>query len=468
MKLYSNQGLLAAGLLALSGTTSAHSWPERTVRLAPNGTMIGAPGFDRAHFERGTGPQEDYLVPPNGGAKVFTPDLKLVKESQRRLTDSSYSQQFPKLKAAPGDFVAIQYAENGHVTKSDGTNPNKPINRGTIYLYGTTENDLSSTSFIDVHLKWTADGKGGNGKGKLLATRNYDDGQCHEAEPRGPDGKSFDSDGILSYRKSHISNAEALLCQSDVQIPLDAEVGKTYTIIWVWDWPDMSAQGVAVPPADYHANQTNSDEPYVTVPESYTGVVDYDIVDPCDDSLGSVKGPTCNKKRSVSSIVNNIRFAFKQDPTQRGIQRQMVNPWMVQVPQAGFKVKSARADPDNIPLKSLIGLSKKPELPLKGKFLEVQAKYFEAPSSSIPVPVPSATPSTVRNPIKNPATTSTRTRTRSATRSATRSLATSPVACVTGVPASKAPKFVTVTVTVPETIVTVTQFVAAAKKSNSP
>ncbi|KAK3996862.1 hypothetical protein QBC44DRAFT_230809 [Cladorrhinum sp. PSN332] len=408
--------------------------------------MIGPPGFDRAHFERGAGPQEDYLVPPNGGPKIFFPDTKLVKESQRKLTDTSYSEQFPKLKVAPGDFVAIQYAENGHVTKPDGANPFKPINRGTIYLYGTTETDLANVNFVDIHFKWTADGKGGNGKGKLLATRNYDDGQCHEAEPMGPDGKPRDEEGILSYRKKFISKGEALMCQSDVQIPLDAKVGKTYTIIWVWDWPDMNVQGVAVPPASYYANQTDSSEPYVTIPESYTGVLDYEVVDPCSDALGSVKGPTCKKSRSLTA--NNLRFAFNQDAATRGIQRQMMNPFLVQVPQAGFDVKAARADPNNIPLKSLIGLKQKPKLPLGGEILNVQEK------TRIP---------TTRTPTTRIRVPATRTASNAPPPAATSSssAAAGNGSCATAGPAQVPPaKFVYVTITVPEATEFVTVYQA--------
>ncbi|KAK4231722.1 hypothetical protein QBC38DRAFT_406975 [Podospora fimiseda] len=357
--------------------------------------MIGPPGFDRAHFERGTGPQQDYLVPPNGGPKIYFPDLKLVKESQRKLTDTSYSSQFPKLKVAPGDFIAIQYAENGHVTKPDAANPFKPINRGTIYLYGTTETDLESVNFVDVHLKWTADGKGGNGNGRLLATRNYDDGQCHEPVPMGPNGQPLDAEGILSFRKKFISHGDALLCQSDVQIPVDVPVGKTYTIIWVWDWPDMNVQGVAVPPASYYANQTDSSEPYVTIPESYTGVLDYEVVDPCDEVLGSLKGPTCGNKKSRD--VAKVQFAPNQDPKTRGIQRQMLNPFLVKVPQAGFDVKTAQADPNNIPLKSLIGLKEKPKLPLGGEILAASASA-SAPASSSPSTSASSSTSAVRPP----------------------------------------------------------------------
>ncbi|KAK4233728.1 hypothetical protein C8A03DRAFT_38548 [Achaetomium macrosporum] len=374
------RGPLAVWLLGvLSGTVTAHSWPERTIRLAPNGTMIGNPGFDRAHIDRATGPQDDYIIPPNGrpDGKVIHADDKIVKPTKMKLTDSSYTSQFPMLQVAPGDFVAIQYAENGHVTRADKTNPLKPVNRGTVYLYGTTQNDLTDVNLMDVHLKWTTDGKGGDGKGKLLATRNFDDGQCHEVVPA--DG---DIEGISNYRKDHISETDSLLCQSDFQIPADTPVGQTLTVIWVWDWPDMNVAGVAVPPASYpDANspcpQGDSAQPCVHIPEIYTGVVDYKIVDPCDDSLGEVKGPTCGNHNGKFAV----QYAIQQAATTRGIPSQMVNPFLVQVPQAGFKVSTATAVSSNIPLHPLIGATAT-QFPLPTSILEAQLQFDAVPTAT--------------------------------------------------------------------------------------
>ncbi|KAK4672592.1 hypothetical protein QC763_104400 [Podospora pseudopauciseta] len=393
-------GLLTAALLALFETAKGHSWPESTRRIATNGTFIGEEGFDRAHIDR-ENPREqfDYLLPPNGlsTGKLIMYDHPIVRKSQGPLGSSSYSEKFPMLKVAPGDFVSIFYLENGHVTRADGANPNKPINRGTIYLYGTYENDLSKTTLTDVLHTWTADGKGGNGKGRLLATRNYDDGQCHEPIPA-----TGDPEGISRYRKDEITQSEALRCQSDLQIPLDAKPGDVLTVLWIWDWPDMNKPGAAVPPASFHANSSDFGEYFVTVPEIYTGVVDYKIVDPCDDSLGAVKGPTCSKGGKSSSpfsgilnskkrFRNRVKFDSKQPAEFRGIQRQMVQPFMVKVPQAGFggsNRSSAKffpgtregrvsVDKANIPLAGLIGKETKPPVPFSMEILDGQRRYLE-------------------------------------------------------------------------------------------
>ncbi|KAK3393772.1 hypothetical protein B0H63DRAFT_27847 [Podospora didyma] len=384
MKTTTLRGLFAAALLSLLGNTAAHSWPEMTMRLAPNGTMVGKPGFDRTHHVRGSILEDDivWLLPPNGrpDGKVIHADDKIARPDQRKLDGSSYTAEFPMLNAAPGDFVALLYTENGHVSAPDAANPGKPINRGTVYLYGTTQNDLSNANLKDIHLKWTADGTGGDGKGRLLATRNYDDGQCHEAAPA-----SGDKEGIITFRKNTFQHPNAgLSCQSDVQIPLDSKVGDTLTVIWVWDWPTMSEPGVAVPPATYDTKST-SGEPHVIEPQLYTGVVDFKIVDPCDDSLGAVKGPTCGNANAKLSV----KFAKPADYSNAGAKAQMLNPFLVKVPQAGLGVSAATADPTNIPLGKLIGI-KAPTFPLSNDIL---AAHVDAPGNGpAPTPEPTAAP----------------------------------------------------------------------------
>ncbi|KAK0670754.1 hypothetical protein QBC41DRAFT_363810 [Cercophora samala] len=443
-------GLLTAALLAFFETAKGHSWPESTRRIATNGTFIGEEGFDRAHIDRENPTEQfDYLLPPNGlsTGKLIMHDHPIVRKSQGPLSSSSYSEKFPMLKVAPGDYVSIFYLENGHVTRADGANPNKPINRGTIYLYGTYENDLSKTTLTDVLHTWTADGKGGNGKGRLLATRNYDDGQCHEPIPA-----TGDPEGISRYRKDEITQSESLRCQSDLQIPLDAKPGEVLTVLWVWDWPDMNKPGAAAPPASFHANSSDFGDYFVTVPEIYTGVIDYKIVDPCDDSLGAVKGPTCNKKGSKSfspfsgilsskkRFRNRVKFDSKQPAEFRAIQRQMVQPFMVKVPQAGFRggdkssakffpgTREGRASVDkaNIPLAGLIGKETKPPVPFSMDILDGQRRYLEeeavpedddddneggsdedndgpAPTSTAaPTQTPTAAPTRIQTPTSSP------------------------------------------------------------------
>ncbi|KAL1835533.1 hypothetical protein VTJ49DRAFT_6503 [Mycothermus thermophilus] len=358
MKTVRNRGrtLTALCVAALAGAATAHTWPESTIRLAPNGTMIGDLGFDRNHIPDGD--LSSFKVPPPGMNKV-QPDHKLVRAGP--LNAGSYPPQFPMLSVAPGDWVAIHYRENGHVSRADSEPMAKPVNRGTVYLYGTTHNDLSGVNFMDVHLKWTADGNGGDGKGRLLATRHYDDGQCHEAIPA-----TGDVAGIVASRKK-FTNVEAVLCQSDVQIPIDVPVGSIYSVIWVWDWATLDKWGVAVPPATYELGQG---DPAVLESQFYTGVVDYKIVDPCDEVLGPVKGPTC--VQGTNKATDAVQFVLNQPAVSRGIPAQMADPFLVKVPQAGFNVPGPTADPKSIPFAPVIGKTEKPKLPWPAQILAAQ------------------------------------------------------------------------------------------------
>lgn len=237
-------GIIAVVLLALVNSGLAHSNVERLMRIAPNGTMIGTEGYPRGFVSR-TNPQYSdpavgWLVPPNGNSKILQPDTKVASPPQRT---ANYSTDLPMLVAAPGDMIALQYQENGHVTIPD-VQPNKTNNRGTVFIYGTT--DLSpEANILDILYKWTADGTGGDGKGQLLATRNFDDGQCYQVN----------TNEISIQRQAEFSKpaeepmGQNLWCQSDVKLPSDLAVGKPYTILWIWDWPTLDRPGVAIPPS---------------------------------------------------------------------------------------------------------------------------------------------------------------------------------------------------------------------------
>ena len=334
-------------MLAMVGKVVSHSWGEEQFRIASNGTFVGAPGWSRAYIPRADPSFADsramWQLPKNADQGPAT--NKIMGPQRSDLTDASYSEQFPMLKVAPEDWVAFLYTENGHVSRQDLEGAViKPINRGTVYVYGTTQNDLSDYDLEDIHLTWTRDGKGGDGKGQLIATRHFDDGQCYEAIPA-----SGDTEGISSYRIAKFNAPQGgLKCQTDFQIPSDVPVGETYTAIWVWDWNSPKKRGVAVSPASF-------DDPEIGHKEYYISVADYEIVDPCSDELGSVKGATCKKPNAT----NVVKFAKQPDVTRSGIEAQMKNHFLVKVPQAGFKVKAAIvADKNTIPLACLIGIDR--------------------------------------------------------------------------------------------------------------
>lgn len=117
------------------------------------------------------------LIPPNGRAAgniIFATDL-MCRSSQSKGNQTPNS---PALTASPGDMIALRYQENGHVTEPFNQ-PDKPENRGTVYIYGTAEASDSDT-LLSIHDVWNSEGTGGDKRGKLLSTQNFDDGQCYQ------------------------------------------------------------------------------------------------------------------------------------------------------------------------------------------------------------------------------------------------------------------------------------------------
>jgi hypothetical protein len=63
----------------------------------------------------------------------------MLSQQEQVQTDGS-----PRLQAATGDAIALRYQENGHVTLPDNQ-PGKLANRGTVFVYSTTQPSLSDT-----------------------------------------------------------------------------------------------------------------------------------------------------------------------------------------------------------------------------------------------------------------------------------------------------------------------------------
>ncbi|KPI38720.1 uncharacterized protein AB675_5939 [Cyphellophora attinorum] len=208
----------------------SHSWVEQLNVIAPNGTMIDPPGFPRGNAPRGAGFSDTQIVNlVNKGPDVVPTDM-MCRPSQQNYEANPRS---PRLQAAAGQAVALRYQENGHVTLPQN-NPGKPDNRGTVFVYGTS-NPQPSDTLMGVHRQWTADGKGGDGRGRLIATANYDDGQCYQVN-----GQQISQQRQQQFKHSIAAPQGAdLWCQNDIMLPADLPAGKPFTLYWVWDWPTM-------------------------------------------------------------------------------------------------------------------------------------------------------------------------------------------------------------------------------------
>ncbi|KAL8783328.1 MAG: hypothetical protein Q9213_004703 [Squamulea squamosa] len=283
----SSIALVAASLLT---SAHAHSWVEDINVIAQNGTFVGEPGYPRANAKRGPGVDPDkamvHLLPPNGrpsGNKILDSD-PMCMESQQQPKQSDGS---PMLKAAAGDMIALRYQENGHVSLPENQ-PGKAPNRGTVYVYGTTD-PKPDEKFLSIHKVWNADGTGGDKRGKLLTTQPYDDGQCYQING----GKISTQRQAQFKHKADPLMGQDVWCQNNFMIPQDAPSGKPYTVYWVWDWD--TAPGTAAAPQG--------------LTEKYTTCMDISI------SQGQ------GTSRSKAADAGAAKFAEGQDIGRAGVQK---------------------------------------------------------------------------------------------------------------------------------------------------
>lgn len=271
---------LFVSLLSFAATlVHAHSWVESVYRIDPaTRNFLGEPGFPRGgSFRRLSAEQPGVVTDATYINRVPSEGKWTGEETMNKDPLSTKTPDNEVLEVAPGDFIALQHLENGHVTTvEDG----KPLNGGTLYIYGTSD-PTDSDKIFDIHLKWNKDGTGGDKRGRLLATRNYDDSQCFEGN-----GKP------VSQERSAMLGIEAtttLPCQSDVQLPDDLKPGSKYTIYWYWDWPLLNPDAM-----DMQATADGSfpwsgafargdkgvgfDSDVLTTPEGYTSTIDVKVV----------------------------------------------------------------------------------------------------------------------------------------------------------------------------------------------
>jgi hypothetical protein len=272
MSLNSNLNMIILLFMGLATFASAHTWIEQMNVIAANGTFIGAPGYARGNVLRTNPSFSDTamtnLIPPDGrstGTEILSTD-PMCMPSQQSQTQTAGS---PRLQAAAGSFIALRYQENGHVTLPNNQ-PGKPANRGTVFVYGTTQ-PSSSDTLLAIHKVWNAAGTGGDKRGVLLSSQNFDDGQCYQVN----------SSPISQQRQQQFPHtADALMgvnmwCQQDIALPANAPSGQPYTLYWVWDWPTAAGVDPGLPNGK---------------PEIYTTCMDVDITSSSGTSNNAAAG----------------------------------------------------------------------------------------------------------------------------------------------------------------------------------
>ncbi|KAH7027719.1 uncharacterized protein B0I36DRAFT_364886 [Microdochium trichocladiopsis] len=215
-------------LLAVAPLASAHSWVEFLKRINSDGSFSKSTGYPIPYIARGApGYSDDAML-----NKILD---KTSNPSVCKQGNFDYSQDAPRLAAAAGDYIAMQYQENGHVTQPGITQ--RPFRGGNVYIYGTLK-DVKSTGINDVLYSWNAQGTGGDKRGTLLATHFFDDGQCYQnLGGVEPDPK----DKIYTQRHTKFG-VDSIDCQSDFRLPSNLPDQGIYNVMWVWDWPLITSE----------------------------------------------------------------------------------------------------------------------------------------------------------------------------------------------------------------------------------
>lgn len=220
-------------LLGCATLATAHTWGEQLQVISAGGIYKGSPGYIRSYTPRSDPAFSDsknvFLNPPNtdGRTRINAQDLACAPQQQ----SAQYTNGYPMLQAAPGDYFAIKYLENGHVTQPELL-PGKPQGGGTVFIFMMS--DLQAGTTLEAILKLSSSGN--LDTGKLIASGNFDDERCYQINAES---------SISLERQQKYPNAvpgqpgvnTERWCEIDAQIPTDAPSTGTLSGIWVWAWP---------------------------------------------------------------------------------------------------------------------------------------------------------------------------------------------------------------------------------------
>lgn len=247
---FSTKSLLCLGLL--SSTVAAHTWIEQMQVIGTNGSYVGDYGYPRGYVARtdpgfnGFSNKWQLPSPDTDVSRTRITDKMLACHTNQR--KPNYSEKYPRLSVAPGAYVAMKYLENGHVTQPY-IPAGKPEGSGTVWIYGTYEPSETET-LVNV-LSWTADGKGGNGKGFLMAAQDYDDGRCYQINQSPTSVHRQMTEG--NHAPGQPTSQLEQWCESNLLVPSNSQVGKTLTVYWVWGWATgMQTEGAVCGKDEYY------------------------------------------------------------------------------------------------------------------------------------------------------------------------------------------------------------------------
>jgi len=221
-----------------------HSWIEQMQEISSDGIFTGQMGYPRGYVARTDAQFSNSimtnLVPALSTGRTRINDQDLVCSTSQQ--ESNQTAAYPALQASAGNYVAIKYLENGHVTLPSAQ-LGKPAMSGTVFVYATVSSSANNDMLSSV-LQWSIDGKGGNAQGRLLAAQNFDDGRCHQINP-GTISQQRQKDFPDRIPGQADSNVEQW-CETDVLIPQDFS-GQIITLYWIWAWPTQPGMDPTYP-----------------------------------------------------------------------------------------------------------------------------------------------------------------------------------------------------------------------------
>ncbi|PGG98463.1 hypothetical protein GX51_06807 [Blastomyces parvus] len=375
---------LMANIFYLLPIAAGHSWVDELTVIAKNGTFVGEPGYPRGYVSRETPGFSDLMMqyllplppasrpgpPPPGPPKVLPTD-NMCRGTQMKQVQSDGK---PRLKAPPGSPIALRYQENGHVTLPSNT-PGKPDNRGTVYVYGTTD-PKPDDKFASIHKIWNKEGTGGDRRGMLLSVQDYDDGRCYQINDQ-----SISKERQKEFpHKAATPQGQNLWCQHDLALPANAPEGNPYTLYWVWDWPTIPDEKKGI----------------VALEEIYTTCMDIDIA------------PASKLKVAAAAQADppTLKFAEGQDLGSAAIPTQFENLKVPTIPDGSGSDAPAPSSPvSTAPSQQQpVPTGEKQEPSPSQQPVPTGGKQEPSPSPSptpTPTPPPASEPETRPDPASN-------------------------------------------------------------------
>jgi hypothetical protein len=336
MKYSTTFSALCTSTTLLFAPALAHSWIEQMNVIGDNGSYTGNPGYMRAYAPRSMAKFNDdmntWRLPPadgKAGTKITT-ELLCAPQQQ---DPAAYTAQYPMLKASPGDYVAIKYLENGHVTVP-ANQVGKFGSGGLVYVYATT-NPQKNMPVANV-FSWGFNGT--LSQGRLLSIEAFDDLRCHQVNA----GSQISTQRQQQFPNSPPDQSGAAQveqwCETDIQVPKDAGQGNL-AIYWVWQWPTMPN----VDPND----KTGKDE-------TYTSCADVQIVTDASQKNAVEKGIVAkliNQDPQLKAVSNyKARAANQTLPTDKSF-------YGPSNPVAGSSSGASSSTPSGPPSSGMIGAS---------------------------------------------------------------------------------------------------------------